>query len=136
MKINGILETSLYVADPGRSAAFYRRLFDFPTLLEEDRLVALGVAGHDVLLLFRRGTTEEPVVMKSGVIGAHGSTGQSHLAFAIEASELEAWKNRLAAEGVAVESTVDWPRGAHSVYFRDPDNHLLELVTPGVWSVY
>jgi hypothetical protein len=22
------------------------------------------------------------------------------------------------------------------VYFRDPDGHLLELLTPGVWSTY
>ena len=23
-----------------------------------------------------------------------------------------------------------------SIYFRDPDGHLLELATPGLWSVY
>ena len=25
---------------------------------------------------------------------------------------------------------------AGSIYFRDPDGHLLELATPGLWSVY
>ncbi|MGB8822056.1 MAG: glyoxalase, partial [Pseudolabrys sp.] len=23
-----------------------------------------------------------------------------------------------------------------SLYFRDPDGHLLELATPGLWSIY
>jgi catechol 2,3-dioxygenase-like lactoylglutathione lyase family enzyme len=29
-----------------------------------------------------------------------------------------------------------WPRGGESVYFRDPDDNLLELATPGLWSIY
>ena len=29
-----------------------------------------------------------------------------------------------------------WPRGGESVYFRDPDGHLLELATPGLWPGY
>ncbi|MDZ4820644.1 MAG: glyoxalase, partial [Planctomycetota bacterium] len=29
-----------------------------------------------------------------------------------------------------------WPQGARSIYFRDPDGHLLELLTPGFWSIY
>jgi len=27
-------------------------------------------------------------------------------------------------------------RGGHSIYFRDPDGHLLELATPGLWAIY
>src|SRR5262249_52755401 len=54
-RVLGILETALTVADPSRSAGFYRRLCGLETLLESDRLVAMGVAGRDVLLLFRAG---------------------------------------------------------------------------------
>jgi len=43
---------------------------------------------------------------------------------------------RLHARGVAIEGRVDWPRGGRSVYFRDPDGHLLEFATPGQWSIY
>ena len=25
---------------------------------------------------------------------------------------------------------------AFAIYFRDPDNHLLELATPGIWAIY
>ena len=40
---------------------------------------------------------------------------------------------RLAEAGIAVEAHTTWPRGGESIYFRDPDNHLVELATPGLW---
>jgi hypothetical protein len=27
-------------------------------------------------------------------------------------------------------------RGGTSLYFRDPDDHFVELATPGLWSIY
>jgi catechol 2,3-dioxygenase-like lactoylglutathione lyase family enzyme len=29
-----------------------------------------------------------------------------------------------------------WDRGGRSLFFHDPDGHLLELVTPGIWPEY
>jgi catechol 2,3-dioxygenase-like lactoylglutathione lyase family enzyme len=58
------------------------------------------------------------------------------LAFTIDGEDEEGWKLALAAQGVAIESRVEWPRGGFSLYFRDPDEHLLELVTPGCWAIY
>jgi catechol 2,3-dioxygenase-like lactoylglutathione lyase family enzyme len=95
MKVSGILETALSVADPAASAAFYRRLFGFETLTDTDRLVALNVAGRDILLLFRRGVTEEPASLPGGVIPGHGASGRSHLAFSITAEDFQPWRNRL-----------------------------------------
>lgn len=133
--ITGILETALSVADPQRSAAFYRRLFGFPTLLESDRLVALDVAGRSVLLLFQAGATGEPYETPGGVIPGHGCTGRSHFAFSVSSDDLSYWQQRLSDAGVPVESTVDWPGGARSVYFRDPDGHLGEFITNGFWAL-
>ena len=42
----------------------------------------------------------------------------------------------LASRGVAIEGATSWSRGGRSIYFRDPDGHLLELATPGLWAVY
>src|SRR5438067_478604 len=109
MRVEGILETALYVSDPAVAAAFYRRLFGFGTLLESDRLVALDVAGRNVLLLFRRGATGEPFDTGGGVIPAHAGAPPTHFAFAIAAEDVEPWTERLTAEGVAVESVVSWP---------------------------
>src|SRR6185312_6951973 len=109
MKVSGILETALSVADPAPSAAFYKRLFGFDTPLDTDRLVALNVAGRDVLLLFKKGATEEPAILPGGVIPAHGASGRSHLAFSITAEDVRPWQERLAKEGISVESVVTWP---------------------------
>ena len=70
MQVSGILETALSAEDPAASSAFYRRLFGFDTLLETEKLIALNVAGHNVLLLFRKGATDEPAVLPGGVIPA------------------------------------------------------------------
>lgn len=136
MRINGIVETALYVADPAVTAAFYRRLFGFPVLLESERLVALDVAGKNVLLLFRESETPEPVVTDGGVIPGNAGKPPTHFAFAISAEDVEPWKAKLETEGVTIESVVTWPRGAKSIYFRDPDGNLVELISPGFWAIY
>jgi len=135
-KLNGIKETCLTVANVDRSESFYREVFDLAVVERDARFRALNVADSHVLLLFARGQTEHPVELPGGVIPPHGASGQSHLAFAISADDLDAWRARLEQRGVAIESVVAWPRGGTSLYFRDPDDHLLELITPGVWSIY
>jgi catechol 2,3-dioxygenase-like lactoylglutathione lyase family enzyme len=139
MRVGGILETALYVPDVKRAAEFYRRLFGFPTLLESERLIALDVAGRNVLLLFPEGGTTEPFAVPGGggVIPPHGGTpGGYHFAFSIAAEDVESWQRHLESEGVAVESVVSWPGGARSLYFRDPDGNLAELISPGFWPIY
>jgi catechol 2,3-dioxygenase-like lactoylglutathione lyase family enzyme len=134
--IQGVLETGLYVSDMARSREFYLRLFGFPLMTGDERFCAFDVAGRDVLLLFLRGGTPRPIRVPGGVIPPHNGAGQLHFAFAIAAADLGAWEARLKEQGVEIESRVTWPRGGKSVYFRDPDENLLELVTPGLWANY
>ncbi|MCU1274093.1 MAG: glyoxalase [Bryobacterales bacterium] len=136
MTITGLLETGIYVDDVPRAAEFYRRIFEFSQLEGDDRFCALSVAGRDVLLIFKKGGTLKPLVMPSGVMPPHDGSGQQHFAFSVPASDLPAWEQRLEQNGVAIESRVTWPRGGRSIYFRDPDGHLVELVTPGCWAIY
>jgi catechol 2,3-dioxygenase-like lactoylglutathione lyase family enzyme len=87
------------------------------------------VAGRQLLLLFKRGGS-------LGLSTPHDGSGPVHLAFSVTAADLPAWEARLREHGVAVEQVTDWERGGRSLYFRDPDGHLLELATPGVWAIY
>jgi hypothetical protein len=84
-----------------------------------------------VLLLFRRGATLETVRMPGGTIPPHDGHGPLHMAFAVAADALPQWEQRLRERGIAVEGRTSWSRGGRSIYFRDPDGHLLELATPG-----
>ncbi len=134
--LNGILETSLSVEDLERSIRFYQEVMQFQKLVSDERFCALQAAQQQVLLLFKKGASTKPVVIDGGTIPPHDSSGQTHLAFAISAQELEPWERWLERYEVVIESKVRWERGGQSIYFRDPDGHLLELVTPGCWAIY
>jgi catechol 2,3-dioxygenase-like lactoylglutathione lyase family enzyme len=135
-KLAGVIETALYVDDLARAIAFYRDILGLAALNQDTRFAAFDVGGRSVLLLFKRGATLETVHLPGGTIPPHDGHGPLHIAFAATADELQAWEARLAEQGVAIEARTAWPRGGHSIYFRDPDDHLLELVTPGVWAIY
>lgn len=135
-RLERVLETALYVDDLARARRFYEDVLGLAVLHEDQRLVALDVGGHSVLLLFRRGQSTETVHLPGGTIPPHDGHGPLHIAFAISAADRASWEERLAQVGVTIEGRTEWPRGGHSVYFRDPDGHLLELATPGLWQTY
>ncbi len=134
--LDGVLETALYVRDLDRSEQFWRALLGARTLLADDRMRALDVAGRQVLLLFVTGGSDRASEVPGGTIPPHDGQGRLHLAFAIPRDALEPWERRLTTLGVAVEARVRPPRGGLCLYFRDPDGHLVELATPGVWPTY
>jgi catechol 2,3-dioxygenase-like lactoylglutathione lyase family enzyme len=131
-----VLETSLYVDDLERAARFYEDVLELPVLTADSRFRAYDVGGQSVLLIFRRGATLETVRMPGGTIPPHDGHGPLHIAFAITADALAEWEARLAGHSVAIEGRTKWSRGGESIYFRDPDGHLLELATPGLWAIY
>jgi catechol 2,3-dioxygenase-like lactoylglutathione lyase family enzyme len=135
-RLNAILETALYVDDQAAARAFYAEVMGLSPLFEDARLCAFDVGGRSVLLLFRRGGSLETAHMPGGTIPPHDGAGPVHLAFSVDVTELPAWEAKLARAGVAIEGRTAWPRGGTSVYFRDPDGHLLELATPGLWAIY
>jgi catechol 2,3-dioxygenase-like lactoylglutathione lyase family enzyme len=145
-RIDRLLETALYVEDLERSVRFYRDVLGFefveggsleaPSRQPDPRFYPLQVPGRQILLLFLKGSCTKTTFLPGGTIPPHDGNGQLHLAFAVEAAELEGWRAWLQAHGVAIEAEMEWPRGGRSIYFRDPDGHALELATPGLWSIY
>ena len=129
-KSEGVLESSLYVNDVAGSAQFYERIFGFRVISDfGGRGCAIEAGGRQVLLLFKKGGS-------LAIESPHDGSGELHLAFAIPTAELPNWEAWLAQNGIAVEEKRNWERGGVSLYFRDLDRHLLEVATPGVWSIY
>jgi catechol 2,3-dioxygenase-like lactoylglutathione lyase family enzyme len=135
-KLSGVIETALYVDDLDRARAFYADVLGLAQLTSDSRFLAFDIGGRSVLLLFQRGATLETLHLPGGTIPPHDGSGPIHVAFSITAADLPVWEKLLGEHKVTIEGRTDWPRGGHSVYFRDPDGHLLELVTPGVWAIY
>ncbi|MFQ5742991.1 MAG: VOC family protein, partial [Acidobacteriota bacterium] len=117
--LQGMLEFGLYVEDVERAAAFYRRLFGFRPLVSNERIGALDVESKQILLLFKHGASTEPMKVPGGVLPPHDGKGTSHLAFAIQTSDLDQWELWLGEQDVEIESTIEWERGGRSLYFRD-----------------
>ena len=131
--VNGIVETSLYVENPARSVEFYRLVFGFEVIdadseyeiSDATRLCAMRAGDRQVLLLFKKGATDDT-----------DASGAIHVAFGIARGALPAWEKWLTERGIPIESRKIWKYGGEALYFRDPDGHLLEVVTPGVWQIY
>lgn len=136
MKPRRVLETAVYCDNLGHTAAFYRTLFALEPMIESARVIAFDAGEGTVLLLFQRGASEAALPSAGGLVPGHGSTGPAHVAFAIDTYDVPRWLARLEQLHVAVESRVDWARGGHSIYFRDPDGRSVELATPGTWPNY
>lgn len=135
-EMSGVIETCMYVNDLERASRFYEEQLGLRKLGADDRFCVFSVADRQVLLLFKRGATLQPIPTPGGMIPPHDGSGHLHLAFSIAASELKAWEKHLEAKGIVIESRVRWPRGGQSLYFRDPEQHLVELLTPGCWPIY
>lgn len=132
----GVLETVLYVEAFERACPFYEQVLGLNSIYRDERLSAYDVGGRGVLLLFLRGRSLQAVRLPGGSIPPHDGSGPLHIAFSIAADALRAWEAKLADAGIGIESRVKWPAGGESIYFRDPDGHLLELATPGLWPGY
>lgn len=136
-RIDGVVESILYVDDLPRAVAFYRDVIGLePMTGDPARFQSLRAGDRQVLLLFKRGGTLQPTTVPGGVIPPHDGSGPHHIAFAIADESYAPWLARLRAAGIAIESETKWERGGRSLYFRDPDGHAVELATPGIWPNY
>ena len=128
--IDRVLETILYVDDLDAAERFYGDVLGLELDSRKNGLFVFFRCGGGMLLLF------EPEAARAGRnVPAHGASGPGHACFAVAEADLEDWKMRLAAAGVAVEREMEWPRGGRSFYFRDPAGNSLELATPKIWGM-
>lgn len=124
-----VLKTTLRVKNVERSVDFYQALFGFPLISSNERRAALRMVGQQTLFLFKEGAFVQPTVGPGATAPPSDGDGRRHMAFAIAAADLDHWEGWLRQHGVLIESKALGERGSESLYFRDPDDHLLELVT-------
>src|SRR5688500_18589911 len=102
-KLNGVVETALYVDDLGRARAFYESVLGLTPVVADSRLCAFDVGGRNVRLLCARGSTLETVNLPGGgTFPPHDGSGPIHVGCAVAAEDLPAWEERLAAGNVAI----------------------------------
>lgn len=136
MQPNAILESALYVDDLAAAEHFYTHVLGLSLIAKvEGRHVFLR-CGAGVLLLFNPERTIEPAAPDAPLpVPPHGTKGQGHLCFRASEDEIDAWKEQLAASGIAIESEFTWPQGGRSIYVRDPAGNSIEFANPKIWGL-
>ena len=125
-----VYETVLYASDVRATAAFYRDTIGLSLVEEPSGLMAvfrLGDGGH--LLLFDPAQAAQP----GRFVPSHGTTGEGHVAFAVDAQRLDGLTSELEALGLEVERDITWPLGGRSLYVRDPAGNSVELIGGDAW---
>lgn len=135
-QLSDVKETALYVEELPRARQFYLEVMGLSLLAEDPRFCAFDVAGKHILLLFVRGASLTETQLPGGTIPPHDGHGPAHVGFSVTHEELPTWEKHFVVCGIPISGEVRWPNGGRSIYFRDPDGHLLELLTPGVWATY
>lgn len=136
MKPNGILETVLYAADLDATETFYRDVLGLEPFSRQEGRQLFYRCGDQVLLIFNPEATEKPPAPSALPVPPHGMHGHGHVCFKASDRELNQWRERLEAKGVAIEADFVWPAsGGRSIYFRDPAGNCLEFAEPKIWGL-
>jgi catechol 2,3-dioxygenase-like lactoylglutathione lyase family enzyme len=138
-KLGQIVETILYTSSVPKLVQWYTNNLSVTPFIQAPGFAGFSLPNNSILLLFDRSTTVSGKQFPNGNIPPHGaeSIKGQHIAFACESKEtLEEWEQHLKLKGVEIEGKMDWDRGGKSIFFRDGDGHMLEIMTHGVWPVY
>ena len=131
----GILETVLYARDLAAIEGFYRDTLGLEPFTKVAGRHLFYRCGNQVLLIFNPDATRVPPAPGALPVPPHGADGEGHICFRASAAEIEAWRKRLEAKGVAIEADFEWPGGGRSIYFRDPAGNCLEFAEARIWRL-
>lgn len=135
MEPAGILETVLYVSDLAAAEVFYRDVLGLEPFSKAPGRQLFYRCGDQVLLLFNPEATSKSPAASALPVPPHGAVGPGHICFRASAGEIDSWRQRLEARGVAIEADFAWPGGGRSIYFRDPSGNCLEFAEPRIWGL-
>lgn len=133
-RLRSILEATLYADDLDAAEQFYEAKLGLEKIARvRDRHVFFRV-GPVILLIFNPRETKKPTDNPDLPVPPHGARGPGHLCFSATAEEIGAWRAKLIAEDIEIESEFTWPNGAKSIYFRDPAGNSVEIADPALWA--
>jgi catechol 2,3-dioxygenase-like lactoylglutathione lyase family enzyme len=138
--LNGLVETALFVDDLSRAIAFYEKVLGLQKIKASDTGCVFRLGEQRYLLVGSRAAAHTPNKTASGdvlppcALPQQDGRGPGHVAFGISEADLDSWRARLAQHDVDLLGEITWEMGARSLYFRDPDGHMIELATPGIWE--
>jgi catechol 2,3-dioxygenase-like lactoylglutathione lyase family enzyme len=125
-----IKETCIYVKDLHATENFYKEKLGLKVIARVEGRHIFFKAGESVLLCFIAGSTENSFMH----IPAHGASGRIHFAFEVKQNEYESVKKEIIQKDIPVEHEQEWKKNIYSFYFRDPDDHLIEIAQEGIWD--
>ncbi|KAH8892385.1 putative glyoxalase family protein [Thozetella sp. PMI_491] len=138
-KLGQIVESILYTSDTTKLAEWYKDVMGLKPFIELPAVVGFNLPNNTLLLLFDRARVTEDRVVPGGMIPKHGSPiglGQ-HIAFACSGpEELKEWTDHFREKNVTILAETTWEKGGKSVYVKDWEGHVIEVMTTGVWEVY
>ena len=117
--IRGINHITFSVSDLSESIAFYQIVFEAKLLLKSENMAYFDVGGLWLALNVQANIPRQEI-----------KQSYTHLAFTVDASNMEEMEKRLKRIGVKLLPGRAREDGeGRSLYFHDPDGHLLEFHT-------
>lgn len=129
LQINQIKETCLYVHDLAKTKAFYHDKLQLPIIGFVENSHIFFRAGSSVLLCFIAENSKHKKQLPP-----HYGVGHLHFAFEVSDEQYAIWKSHLPTIGIPIIQEVSWKNNTKSFYFKDPDNHVGEIVMVGMWD--
>jgi catechol 2,3-dioxygenase-like lactoylglutathione lyase family enzyme len=120
MDLDGLDHFAINVADLQRAADWYQKVFGFTVLHKWDTTWMIGRDNMKIGLFLRPNATPLPNIDSQLII--------QHVAFLVDGDKFDAAKNALLQAGVTIDGPEDTGI-AYSMFFTDPDGHLLEITT-------
>lgn len=119
----GIRAVTLFVEDLEATKQYYREVFGFQPIIEDDTSAAFDF-GNTIINLLK--TTEAPELIEPAVVADRGAG--SRFQFTIVVDDVDAVCAELAARGVELlNGPLDRPWGIRTASFSDPAGHIWEI---------
>lgn len=118
LKVQGLDHVAITTRDPDKSIKFYCEIFGMTPAFDYTGDLIMLRAGETYLAIARWGKGKE--------ITPQAAISVDHISFRVDAKTFELAKSELPKRGIKIDHLSDHGV-SQGLYFRDPDNHLVEL---------